>query len=164
MQHQDKLLPVLFFVHGGGYQTGWSGDLGGTRSHPAESGRAIVVTMNYRLNIWGFPTTPLNENVDQNVGISDVRLALEWVAKNIAKFGGDPKRIILGGHSAGASLGEMMAYAHKEDPIIAAHLAMSHVIDIVHPEPNDGALWNFVAGSLGCGNTTDSSQVRSFVQ
>ena len=52
----------------------------------------------YRLNIFGFPGLP---GMDQNVGLLDQRLAIEWVQKNIAAFGGDPNRITILGQSAG---------------------------------------------------------------
>lgn len=155
-------MPVLFFVHGGGYQSGSSADVNvDSQSSLAGTGRAIVITPNYRLNIWGFPSSSQHEDIDQNIGISDVRLALEWTRKNVAKFGGDPERIILGGHSAGASIGEIMNYAYRSDPIVSAHLAMSHVVQIVNPQPTNGFMWNLVASSLGCGNNTDSSQVNT---
>lgn len=52
----------------------------------------------YRVNIFGFPGLP---GMSQNLGLLDQRLAIEWVQKNIAAFGGDPKRIVLVGQSAG---------------------------------------------------------------
>lgn len=52
----------------------------------------------YRINIFGFPGLP---GMDQNVGLLDQRLAIEWTRKNIAAFGGDPNRITIFGESAG---------------------------------------------------------------
>lgn len=65
----------------------------------------IVVAPNYRLNVFGFAasTDLLQSSQGCNYGLKDQRTALEWVSKNIAAFGGDPRRIIVGGQSAGAS-------------------------------------------------------------
>ena len=60
----------------------------------------IVVTINYRVNIFGFPNTAALDS--PNLGILDQRLALEWVYANIASFGGDPDSIMLWGQSAGS--------------------------------------------------------------
>lgn len=150
-------LPVIVFVHGGGFQTGsaeaYSGD------HIASTGRAIYVSINYRLNIWGFPSTNAIDGIDQNTGISDARLAIEWVAQNIAQFGGNPEHIIIAGHSGGAALVDAYVYAYQEDPAVVGQILVSGTIGIFDTTPTGGAFWNAVANSLGCGNTTDTSQV-----
>ena len=58
----------------------------------------ILTNNSYRINIFGFPGLP---GMDQNLGLLDQRLAIEWVSKNIAAFGGDPTRITIFGQSAG---------------------------------------------------------------
>ena len=60
----------------------------------------IVVTINYRVNIMGFPNAAGLKT--QNVGLRDQRAAVEWVQDNIAPFGGDPTAITLWGQSAGS--------------------------------------------------------------
>ena len=92
--------PVLVFLHGGGFLAGssYSPLLDGRRF--AENG-VLVVTLNYRLGIAGFLDLP---GAPANRGLLDVFAALEWVQRNIAAFGGDPSRVTLGGHSAGATL------------------------------------------------------------
>lgn len=62
----------------------------------------IIVTINYRVNIFGFPNARGLKDGEQNLGILDERAALEWVRDNIAAFGGDPTRITQWGRSAGA--------------------------------------------------------------
>lgn len=88
--------PVLFWVHGGAYTngTGSSGWYDGTRltSH----GDVVVVTINYRLGIFGFMG-------DTNCGLLDQIAALNWVRENISAFGGDPQRVTIFGESAGGS-------------------------------------------------------------
>jgi arylformamidase len=92
-----KNLPVVFWIHGGGWQQG-------DKSSVQEKPRAFVekgfvfVSTNYRL----LP------HVDMETLIRDVAKSLGWVHKNISKHGGDPKRIIVAGHSAGAQLAAIL--------------------------------------------------------
>ena len=91
-------LPVLVWVHGGGFMTGSS-------AVPIYDGSAfarhgvVVVTVNYRLGVDGFAAIP---GAPANRGLLDVIAALEWVRDNIAAFGGDPARVTVAGQSAGA--------------------------------------------------------------
>ena len=101
-----RKLPVMLFIHGGGY---FDGDAG---SHPAQQlvhradGGVIAITINYRLNIFGFLGADRLRGTDGstgNWGIQDQRLAMLWAKRHVASFGGDPKRITVFGQSAGAS-------------------------------------------------------------
>lgn len=86
------------FWTGGGFQT--NGILVPGQLPPSWVSRTqshVVVTINYRMNILGFPDAGGIQ--DQNVGLLDQRLALEWVRDNIAYFGGDPSRIMIWGQS-----------------------------------------------------------------
>jgi carboxylesterase type B len=150
---------MIVFIPGGGYQVGESNDIAVYGQHFAMSGRAIFVSINYRLNIWGFPsTTPIKE-MDQNVGISDARLAVKWIANNIAHFGGDPARIIITGHSAGAHLVDAHMYAYAKDPIAIGQISASGAIGMIYTAPADGIFWNNISGILGCGDATTATQV-----
>ncbi|MFB9906980.1 carboxylesterase/lipase family protein [Allokutzneria oryzae] len=99
--------PVLFWLHGGGYQTGSSRQMG----EGAAFARAgiVVVTINYRLGALGF--AQLDGEPDSGVcGLLDQVAALRWVRENIAAFGGDPDRVTVYGVSAGAkSVANLMA-------------------------------------------------------
>ena len=92
-----KSLPVMVWIHGGGYMVG-------TGAAPAYTGRAFArdgivhVSINYRLGIDGFIF--LGEGSD-NLGLRDQVAALEWVQRNIAAFGGDPSNVTIYGQSAG---------------------------------------------------------------
>jgi len=93
-----KNLPVVFWIHGGGWQTG---DKTSVQIKPrvfVEHGFVFVST-NYRL----LP------DVEMGVLIRDVAKSLGWVHKNIAKYGGDPGRIFVMGHSAGAQLAALLS-------------------------------------------------------
>ena len=107
-----ELLPVLFFIHGGGNtQHSSSLKLLGTRLYDgqrlAELAGAVVVTINYRLGPFGFLTHPALGAQNPgggsgNYAILDQIAALQWVQNNAAAFGGDPDRVVLFGQSAGA--------------------------------------------------------------
>uniref|UniRef100_A0A7S3G3L1 Carboxylic ester hydrolase n=1 Tax=Palpitomonas bilix TaxID=652834 RepID=A0A7S3G3L1_9EUKA len=100
-------LPVMFWIHGGGYAIGDEYDKGrfdGTQL-AAERG-VILVSANYRLNALGFLALPELQKEDEgnstgNYGIMDQTFALQWVQRNIAAFGGDPSRVTIFGQSAG---------------------------------------------------------------
>ncbi|RWA11545.1 hypothetical protein EKO27_g3588 [Xylaria grammica] len=109
-----------------------------------------MVTVNYRVNIFGFPNAPGIEV--QNLGILDQRLALKWVYKNIEAFGGDPNRITLWGHSAGALSADILNFAYPDEPLAAALFLMSGTAMRTFAQ-GDNALqtnFSFVADRLGC--------------
>jgi para-nitrobenzyl esterase len=98
-------LPVMFWIHGGGYS-------GGSASEPRHDGDflplkgVVLVTINYRLGVFGFlATADLAKEADGaagNYGLLDMVAALQWVQGNIAKFGGDPGNVTIFGESAGS--------------------------------------------------------------
>jgi para-nitrobenzyl esterase len=97
--------PVMVWIHGGGFQsgTGWGSNTDG--ANLARSGEVVVVSMNHRLNVFGF--LYLGEFDKKfadsgNVGMLDLIAALGWVQENIGAFGGDPGRVTIFGESGGA--------------------------------------------------------------
>jgi para-nitrobenzyl esterase len=98
-------LPVMFWIHGGGYSAGAS-------SEPRHNGDflplkgVVLVTINYRLGVFGFlATTDLAKEANGtagNYGLLDMVAALQWVKKNIGEFGGDPDNVTIFGESAGS--------------------------------------------------------------
>ncbi|WP_344592102.1 carboxylesterase/lipase family protein [Actinomadura vinacea] len=92
--------PVLFWIHGGGFMSG-SGDLY-DGSLLARTNDIVVVTINYRLNVFGFLGVPgLSGRGAGNFGLLDQEAALRWTQRNIGAFGGDPGRVTISGESAG---------------------------------------------------------------
>ena len=91
---------VMLFIHGGGFFSGAS------NTYPAHAlvanGNVIVVTINYRLSLWGFLSTE-DDHAAGNYGLFDQHLAIKWVHKNIKSFGGDPNRVTIFGGSAGSA-------------------------------------------------------------
>lgn len=92
-----KNLPVVFWIHGGGWQQGDKSDVATKPKWFMDKGFVFVST-NYRL---------LPE-VDMGTLIRDCAKSLAWVQKHIADYGGDPKRVLVGGHSAGAQLAAIL--------------------------------------------------------
>jgi len=105
------------------------------------------VAGSYRVNIFGFPGAKFLP--DYNLGLLDQRLGLEWVRDNIEKFGGDPKRIMLFGQSAGGGSVDMYSYAWTKDPIVAAISPMSGNVG-VRAQTNSSS-WFTVSQKVGCG-------------
>lgn len=78
----------------------------------------ISVMIQYRLGAFGFLSSEaVHKYGKTNAGLLDMRFALEWVQKHIAKFGGDPSRVTIGGESsgAGAAMLQAMAYGGRDD-------------------------------------------------
>lgn len=96
-----RQLPVMVWIHGGGYQTG-----AGSNFNPstlAGEQQVVVVTVNYRLGALGFLAASGLEQGGAvgNYGLQDQQMALKWVRQNIAAFGGDPRNVTAFGESAG---------------------------------------------------------------
>lgn len=103
-------LPVMVFVHGGASLIGFSAYSVYNAAELSNSGNVIVVTLNYRLGVFGsLDFTWLNDSAqspyvfESNLGLKDVVTALRWVRENISAFGGDPGNVTLFGESAGGA-------------------------------------------------------------
>lgn len=94
-------LPVMFYIHGGGFYSGCGNDDMYAPEFLVRKG-VILVTINYRLEVLGFLCLD-TEEVPGNAGMKDQVAALKWVNKNIANFGGDPSNVTIFGESAGAA-------------------------------------------------------------
>jgi len=99
--------PVVVWIHGGGYVVGASAQPVYDGAALAARGDVVVVTLNYRLGVFGFlDFAALREHDDRfasNIGLRDVVAALRWVQANISAFGGDPRAVTVMGQSAGAA-------------------------------------------------------------
>lgn len=97
-------LPVFVWYFGGGLQVGATSEMEFDGERIARRG-VVVVTVNYRLNVFGFlchpEITAEAPDAPANFGFLDQQFATQWVKRNISAFGGDPERITIGGQSAG---------------------------------------------------------------
>ncbi|KAM5366838.1 hypothetical protein ACJZ2D_010290 [Fusarium nematophilum] len=155
-------LPVIIFIYGGGFGTGgmdvpYQVPLQWVQRAPDH----IVVTFNYRVNLFGFPGSSALSSDESNLGLLDQRLAVEWVAANIAAFGGDPDRMILWGQSAGAASVGIYGYSYPDNPIVRG---------LVHDSGTEGLLrysdleqvtsnFTFVAQHVGCGGLSSTEEL-----
>lgn len=103
-EETEEKLPVLFYIHGGGFIGGTGHEMEFRTEEYAKRG-IILVTINYRLGIFGFLAHPWLLEEDKaacgDYGILDQIAALDWVKENIAFFGGDPENVTICGQSAG---------------------------------------------------------------
>jgi para-nitrobenzyl esterase len=127
---KDKL-PVLFWIHGGGYFEGSSSAAIYDGENFARKG-IVVVSLNYRLGALGFLAHPQlsaesPHHVSGNYGVLDTVAALKWVKKNIAAFGGDPNRVTIYGQSAGAGMVVTLTFVPEAKGLFHGAIAQSGV-------------------------------------
>ena len=123
----------------------------------ANSEDIVVVSANYRLNVFGFPGAP---SADTNLGLRDQRLAIEWLRKNVAAFGGNPKKIVIAGQSSGGAAVDWWSFAYKEDPIVHGLMstsgnAFSFPMNTPQKQKDN---WYALSTALGCGTIGDTLQ------
>jgi carboxylesterase type B len=141
----NSKLPVLFWVFGGGFELGATSMYDGTSlvAQSAAQGKPIIfVAVNYRVGGFGFmPGKELMNDGSTNLGLLDQRLGLQWVADNIAAFGGDPDKVTIWGESAGSIsvMDQMLLYdgdnTYKGKPLFRGGIMNSG--SIVPAQPFD---------------------------
>ncbi|KAJ8723603.1 hypothetical protein PYW07_007583 [Mythimna separata] len=117
------LLPILVFIHGGGFAFG-SGDSDLHGPEYLVSKKVIVITFNYRLNVFGF----LSMNTPQipgNAGLRDQVTLLNWVQRNAKNFGGDPNDVTIAGQSAGAVAAHLLTLSPATTGLFKRAILMS---------------------------------------
>ena len=126
----EAALPVLVYIHGGGYTAG-------SPASPWYDGRAfnrdgvVTVSVSYRLGFDGFGHIP---GAPSNRGVRDWLAALEWVRENIAAFGGDPARVTIAGQSAGGGAVLTLLGMPVAQDLFHAVWALSGALGDVSPE------------------------------
>ncbi|KAM3444097.1 hypothetical protein NHJ13734_001576 [Beauveria thailandica] len=148
--------PVMFWIHGGT-------DASGTAALPQYDGTnlagnqdVIVVTINYRLNLFGFPTSPDIPQAERNLGLHDQRLALDWVQRNIQSFGGDPNRVTLFGQSSGArSVDNLITAPPDPVPFAAAILQSTEPELSTADRDQEKAAWDTLLSDADCKSAAD---------
>ncbi|GAA2072041.1 carboxylesterase/lipase family protein [Microbacterium hatanonis] len=102
-----RRMPVMVFIHGGGYSAGSSRDFSGEGRSFVRTGEVLYVSFSYRLGALGYLDfsrySSRYRRIDSNLGLRDQVAALRWVHRNIAAFGGDPGNVTVFGESAGGN-------------------------------------------------------------
>ncbi|RMY51015.1 hypothetical protein D0865_06579 [Hortaea werneckii] len=150
--HCCEARPVLVFFYGGRTSIGTTNSPFYNGQYLSDAEDIVIVTVNYRLNIFGFPGAP--GNVD-NLGFRDQRLAVEWVRDNIAAFGGDASRITIFGQSSGGVAVDYWAFAYTGDPIVSGLISHSGNALSFPMNAENATLsnWYNVSTEMGCGST-----------
>jgi para-nitrobenzyl esterase len=128
--------PVLVWIHGGAFLAGSANPYRGEKL--AREGDIVVVTINYRVGVFGFvnfgevlglPTIP------SNLGLRDQIAALEWVRDNIAAFGGDPTRVTICGQSAGSMSVSLLMLSPRARGLFHGAIMQSGAVSLIHDRP-----------------------------
>ena len=118
--------PVFVWIHGGALIVGAGSDYDPTLM--AKEGRAVVVTLNYRLGVFGYfahPALDAGNHASVNYGVMDQIAALEWVRKNIEKFGGDKDDVTIAGESSGGQSAQILMASPKAKGLFKNVIVMS---------------------------------------
>lgn len=130
--------PVLVWIHGGGYERGSNANPVTDGSELAAEFDVVVVSINYRLGIFGFldlpPVLGASFSDSANLGVLDMIAALEWVRLNIAEFGGDPSRVTLFGESAGGAAVSTLLGMPSAEGLFARAIVQSGSAERTHDE------------------------------
>lgn len=152
----QELLPVLVWIHGGGY-------FAGSPASPWYDGRAfnrdgvVTVSISYRLGFDGFGWF---EDAPSNRGVRDWLLALEWVQRNIAAFGGDPSRVTIAGQSAGGGAVMTLLGMERAQHLFHGVYAISGALADVTADRSE-AFGRKLAAELGVAPTREGLGVLS---
>ncbi|MDY8109702.1 carboxylesterase family protein [Fulvimarina sp. 2208YS6-2-32] len=160
---------VLVFIHGGGFFLGSGSQYPGDEL--ARRGDIVVVTLNYRLGLFGFngfaERFADDERFAANAGLLDQRMALEWVRDNIGAFGGDPRRVTIAGESAGAASVGFHLVAERSKPLYQRAICQSGAINMFHTRKGAGAIADVALSMLAPGGDREALfalPARTFVE
>ncbi|KAF8244867.1 alpha/beta-hydrolase, partial [Wilcoxina mikolae CBS 423.85] len=152
-------LPSMVWIHGGGFGDGTASTEFFTGEHIVKAHPdVIVVTINYRLNIFGFPVSSALGPGVSNLGLLDQRLAIRWLHTNLPSFGGDPSKITLFGESAGSASISAYSYAYPKDPLVRGFIMQSGTVELIgNPGPSE---FRRVSAAVGCGGAEEEEAKR----
>ena len=155
--------PVMVWVHGGGFHSGAGSEALFDGTAFAESG-VVLVTFNYRLNVFGSFAHPLlskesGHRASGNYGLMDQVAVLRWVQKNISAFGGDPDRVTLFGESAGGRAVALLMVAPSSRGLFHRAIAESGAVRAVSFSLEEREQFGRkMAAELGCDKMPDPLQ------
>ncbi|KAI0688126.1 cephalosporin esterase [Cytidiella melzeri] len=155
-------MPVIVWIHGGGYVLGnTQGESGDTLISEAGGG-IIVVNMDYRLGVFGFlPGSQVKEKGALNAGLLDQQAALHWVQDNIHMFGGDASEVTIWGESAGAGSVVQHMVAHggnTQPPLFKGAITSSTFLPSQYKfnDPISEQIYSDFVQLAGCSGVTDT--------
>ncbi len=153
-------LPVMVWIHGGGFRVGAGDNLMYNGVNLAAEG-VVVVSFNYRLNVFGFLAHPAlsaesGHGASGNYGLMDQIAALRWVRDNIAAFGGDPDNVTIFGESAGSRSVALLMAAPRAGGLFHKGICQSGALrDVSDGLAAREAQGLEIAAKLGCDRETD---------
>ncbi|MFE9559029.1 carboxylesterase family protein [Streptomyces sp. NPDC006692] len=145
-------LPVLVWIHGGGFTTGSSAVPSYDGATFARDG-LVCVSFNSRLGVYGFGYLP-DAPAPANRGLLDQIAALTWVRENIAEFGGDPDNVTVAGESAGAM--SILALLSRDDGLFHKAIVQSGTAHLGQTPADAGKVLKAVADELGVEATAEA--------
>ncbi|XP_045197202.2 bile salt-activated lipase-like [Mercenaria mercenaria] len=153
----NNTFAVMIYIHGGSFAVGGADVYSGDMLSPFND--VIVVTINYRLNVFGFLSS--GEKYSGNYGLWDMKLAIQWVHDNIKDFGGDPTRVTLFGNSAGGGAVLFQAINPSNRGLFQRVIAQSgtcFAFWALQENPADN--FNWYVTNAGCNTGTHSDMLN----
>ncbi|XP_058801480.1 esterase E4-like isoform X1 [Phymastichus coffea] len=150
-----KKLSVIAFIHGGAFNEGSSNSTLYAPTYLLDH-EVVLVTMNYRLNVFGFFSTG-NDVTPGNYGLKDIAMALRWIHDNIEIFGGDPNSVTLLGLNSGAASAHLLSASKSTEGLFQKLITMSGSATApwtFHTRDRIRNVSMTVAYRLNCHNTT----------
>ncbi|KAF9479976.1 alpha/beta-hydrolase [Pholiota conissans] len=159
---KQKRLPVIFWIHGGGYTEGSASMFTGNDILRESGGGVVLVVVQYRLGVFGFlPGQKVKDDGLLNAGLLDQQFALQWVQKHITQLGGDPTKVTIWGESAGAGsvIQHLVANdGHTTPPLFRAAMTSSTFLppQYAFNDRIPELLYNEVITRTNCSSASDS--------
>lgn len=145
--------PVMVWIHGGGFATGSGSEATYEATRLVTEADVVVVTINYRLGVFGFlshPSLGASTATSGNWGFLDQQAALRWVRDNAANFGGDPARVTIFGESAGGTSVALHAVAPGSRGLFARAIVESGPCPQLPSRARADAIGDMAARAVGC--------------
>ncbi|KAH8113786.1 cephalosporin esterase [Phellopilus nigrolimitatus] len=164
----NSRLPVVVWIHGGGYVYGSTTNVNGGDLIRHANGGVIAVEMQYRLGLFGFLAgSETKKRGTLNAGLLDQQLALQWIQEHIHSFGGDPAKVTIWGESAvvhncigaGSVLQHVVAHGGNTiPPLFRAAITSSTFLpsQYHYNDPVPEQLYSEAVEQAGCSNTNDT--------
>ncbi|XP_051024931.1 carboxylesterase 3 [Acomys russatus] len=153
--------PVMVWIHGGSLMVGAATSQDG--SALAAYGDVVVVTVQYRLGIFGFLSTG-DKHMPGNQGLLDVVAALHWVQGNIAPFGGDPNCVTIFGNSVGGMIVSFLVLSPVSAGLFHRAISQSGVVTNMMKEMDPGPVAQSFANSMACSSVSSAELVQCLLR